>query len=181
VGDFNGDGKLDRAVVNADDQVAVLLGNGDGTFSEASAFGAGYDPDFVAVGDFNGDGKPDLAVTTAVAFGPVRDVVAILMNNTPPSLSLSPTSVLGGPLGSSTGTVTLKGPAPSGGALVSLSSSDAAATVPASVTVPEGATSATFTVNTSPVIRSTTVRISASYNGTTRTANLTVRSAVPTL
>ena len=182
VGDFNGDGKADLAVANeGSGTVSVLLGHGDGTFAALPDLAVGTNPFSVAVGDFNGDGKLDLAVTTAVAFGPVRDVIAILINNTPPSLSLSPTSVLGGPLGSSTGTVTLKGPAPSGGALVSLSSSDAAATVPASVTVPEGATSATFTVNTSPVIRSTTVRISASYNGTTRTANLTVRSAVPTL
>jgi len=182
VGDFNGDGRLDLATANFDsNDVSVLLGNGDGTFSEAPAFGAGYDPDSVAVGDFNGDGKLDLAVTSASAFGPVRDAIAILINNTPPSLSPSPTSVLGGPLGSSTGTATLNGPAPSGGALVSLSSSDAAATMPASVTVHEGAISATFTVNTSPVIFSTAARISASYNGTTRTANLTVRSAVPRL
>jgi hypothetical protein len=91
------------------------------------------------------------------------------------SLTLNPSSVVGGPLGSSTGTVTLSGPAPSGGAVVSLSSSNpSVASVPASVTVPAGATSATFTVNTSVVVVSTTVTISASYNGTTQTATLTV-------
>jgi hypothetical protein len=65
------------------------------------------------------------------------------------SLSLNPTSVIGGT--SSTGTVTLTGPVPANGLVVSLSSSSTAATVPASVTVPSGATTATFTINTSPV------------------------------
>jgi hypothetical protein len=44
--------------------------------------------------------------------------------------------------------------------------------VPASVTVPAGATSATFTVSTSIVLVSTSAKISASYNGTSRTATL---------
>jgi hypothetical protein len=87
------------------------------------------------------------------------------------SLTLNPTSVLGG-LGSSTGTVTLSGPAPAGGAQVLLSSDNSAASVPASVTVPAGASSATFTVSTSTVLISTSANISASYNNTTRTATL---------
>lgn len=87
------------------------------------------------------------------------------------SLTLNPTSVVGG-LGSSTGTVTLSGPAPAGGAQVLLSSNNSAASVPASVTVPAGATSATFTVSTSAVLVSTSANISASYNGTSRSATL---------
>src|SRR2546425_4097410 len=72
------------------------------------------------------------------------------------SLSLNPTSVTGG--NSSTGTVTLSGAAPSGGAQVTLSSSNTVvARVPSSVTVAAGATSATFTVSTSAVTASTTV------------------------
>jgi hypothetical protein len=94
------------------------------------------------------------------------------------SLTLSPASVTGG--NSSTGTVTLSGPAPSGGAQVALSSSDTSvATVPSSVTVAAGATSATFTVSTSAVGASTTVTISASYAGVTKTASLTVNPAAP--
>src|SRR5207245_7587129 len=119
----------------------------------------------------------DLALTAAVAFGPVRDVIAILINNTPinntpailSSLSLGPTSVTGGR--SSTGTVTLSAPAPRDGAVVSLASSDAAATVPASVTVPEGATSATFPVSTSAVAASTSATLPASYGSETQTAS----------
>jgi hypothetical protein len=87
------------------------------------------------------------------------------------SLTLNPTSVVGG-LGSSTGTVTLSGPAPAGGAQVALSSNNGAASVPSSVIVPAGATSATFTVNTSIVLITTSATISASYNSTSRTATL---------
>src|SRR5437899_10316974 len=81
------------------------------------------------------------------------------------SLTLNPTSVVGG-VQSSTGTVTLSGPAPTGGAQVTLSSSNGAASVPASVTVPGGSSSATFTVNTSIVLVSTSATISASYSST---------------
>src|SRR6266851_6960497 len=63
VGDFNGDGFLDLAVVNANsDDASVLLGNGDGTFQPATNFQVGADPYSVAVGDFNGDGFLDLVV-----------------------------------------------------------------------------------------------------------------------
>ena len=94
------------------------------------------------------------------------------------TLSLNPTTVTGGD--SSTGTVTLSGPAPSGGAQVALSSSDpSVATVPSSVTVAAGATSATFTVSTSTVSASTTVIISATYAGVTKTASLIVNPAPP--
>jgi len=97
--------------------------------------------------------------------------------NPPGSLALSsvgvnPTSVTGG--SSSTGTVTLSGPAPGYGVTVNLSSSASAATVPASVSVAGGASSATFTVNTSSVTASTPATITASYVGVMKTALLTV-------
>jgi subtilase family protein len=88
------------------------------------------------------------------------------------SLSLNPSSVTGE--SSSTGTVTLSGASPSGGALVYLTSSSAAATVPASVNVPAGAASAPFAVSTSGVVASTTATITASYSGATKTATLTI-------
>ncbi len=91
------------------------------------------------------------------------------------SIAVNPTSVNGG--SNSTGTVTLSGPAPSGGVVVYLSSSASAATVPASVTVAAGATSATFTVSTSNVTASTSVTVTASYGGATQTASLTVMPA----
>jgi hypothetical protein len=80
------------------------------------------------------------------------------------TLSLNPPSVTGGL--ESIGTVTLNGPAPSGGALVTLSSDNAVAVVPPSVTVAGGATSAEFSITTSAVSSSTSANISATYNGT---------------
>src|SRR5205807_617882 len=76
------------------------------------------------------------------------------------SLGLSATSVTGAtPV---TGTATLNRPAPSGGAIVSLSSGNSAvASVPSGVTIPAGATSATFRATTNAVASSTTVIISA--------------------
>jgi phospholipase/lecithinase/hemolysin len=67
VGDFNGDGKPDLAVVNeagvGNDSVGVLLGNGDGTFQNQVGYAVGVGGTSVAVGDFNGDGRLDLVVT----------------------------------------------------------------------------------------------------------------------
>ncbi len=69
------------------------------------------------------------------------------------SVTLNPTSVTGG--SSATGTVALTGPAPSGGLAVSLSSNNSdVATVPATVTLPAGATPATFIVRSLPVTKS---------------------------
>src|SRR5437899_1937718 len=94
------------------------------------------------------------------------------------SLTVNPASVVGG--NSSTGTVTLSGPAPTGGAQVALSSSNTtAARVPASVTVAAGATSATFNVGTSAVSASSPVTIRVAYAGVTRPASLTVQPAPP--
>ena len=90
------------------------------------------------------------------------------------SLTLNPTSVTGG--ASTQGTVTLSSGAPVGGAIITLSSSDAAvASVAPSVTVAAGVTSANFAINTSPGTTMRSVTISAAFGGLTRTALLTVR------
>jgi len=60
---LSGDGKLDLAVANSDSgNVAVLLGNGDGTFQPATFFTSGSLSTGIVAADFNGDGKLDLAV-----------------------------------------------------------------------------------------------------------------------
>jgi hypothetical protein len=88
-------------------------------------------------------------------------------------LLLAPSVVVGGQ--SSAGTVTLAWPAPSGGAVIALSSSSSSvASVPATVRVPGGATSASFVVSTKPVKRTKTTTITASYNGSSVSTTLTV-------
>jgi hypothetical protein len=89
------------------------------------------------------------------------------------SLSISPSTVRGG--SNATGIVTLNAPAPPGGAVVPLRSSNSTvATVPASVTIPAGQTTAQFTVRTTrPSSSSVSVTITATYNGS-RSAQLTV-------
>jgi hypothetical protein len=71
----------------------------------------------------------------------------------------------------------LTGPAPQGGAVVGLSSSNpAVASVPTSVTVRAGASSSpAFDIVTTAVTKQTLVTISATYNGVTQTATLTVK------
>jgi len=62
------------------------------------------------------------------------------------------------------------------GVTLQLSSSNpAAASVPATVLVPAGATSVSFVVRTTKVRRQTVVTISASANGAAASASLTLR------
>jgi FG-GAP-like repeat len=65
-GDFNKDGKLDVAVslgaVDGKENVTILLGNGDGTFTLGTNYdlAAGIGPAAIVSGDFNHDGNLDL-------------------------------------------------------------------------------------------------------------------------
>ena len=78
--DFNGDGNLDLAVVNTNENtVSILLGNGDGTFTATpNSSATGASPNSIAVGDFNGDGNLDLAIS--VAGGDVTPITILLGN-----------------------------------------------------------------------------------------------------
>src|SRR5579872_2634610 len=82
IADFNGDGSLDVVVTlpvvnNAPaSQVAVLLGNGDGTLKPYVLYNTGLSPQFVAAQDLNGDGRPDLVVANSAG-----NSVSVLLND----------------------------------------------------------------------------------------------------
>ena len=114
---------------------------------------------------------------TATLNGTATTVVTV----TPPTvfaLQASPTSVVSG--SASTCSVTLSGPAPTGGSVVTLSSNNAALTVPASVTVAAGATTGTFTATAGSVSANQQVTVTATLNGTA-TAGITVTPLAATV
>jgi len=71
LGDFNGDGKLDVAIVPQLGAIQILLGNGDGTFHVGEKIQLDGVPVSIATADFNNDGKLDLAA--AVLIGPLEN------------------------------------------------------------------------------------------------------------
>jgi hypothetical protein len=91
VGDFNLDGHLDILFGHNDNRgtgISLLLGNGDGTFQPVQNYLVSGFSGVVAVGDFNGDGAPDaLLVNTGQNF------ISILLNQTPPPIALTPSSL----------------------------------------------------------------------------------------
>jgi Bacterial Ig-like domain (group 3)/FG-GAP-like repeat len=98
VADVNGDGKPDIVVANqcatppgspdicsTQGSLAVLLGNGDGTFQSAVSYGSGgFYAGSVAIADVNGDGKPDLVlvnVSGSTSNDTGDGTVAVLLGN----------------------------------------------------------------------------------------------------
>lgn len=116
------------------------------------------------------------SVTISASFSSSTKMAVLQVTAAVQSVTVNPGSVVGG--NGSTGTVTLNGAAPAGGAVVTLSSnSPSIASVPASVTIAQGTNSASFPVTTAGVAASSSVTISASYGGSSQNAGLTVTRA----
>jgi hypothetical protein len=183
---FDSDAKMDlfgagKPAQGIDPSVGGLfLGNGDGFFTLAvTGFGFTIDgsagvsfPAFSAAGDLDRNGSPDIvmAVGTGVQ-------VSLNTGGTPPllaQLTTTATEVVGGT--SVTGTVSLGGPAPTGGALVSLTSSTPSATFPNgnTVLIPAKSQTATFTISTAAVTALTGVTITGSYHSFKQSGRFTI-------
>jgi hypothetical protein len=77
VADLNGDGEPDLAVTrntSEENDLAVLYGQGKGTFGEKNYTTLAHQAFGVAAVDLNGDGAPDLAVSSA------NGIVSVLLN-----------------------------------------------------------------------------------------------------
>lgn len=80
VADLDLDGHLDLVVPlrgGPQDSVAILPGNGDGSFAQPVDFATGANPYAAAIADLNGDGRPDV-ITANVGDGSV----SVLLNET---------------------------------------------------------------------------------------------------
>ncbi len=147
---------------NGSTPIATVTGT---TFSDSGQLGSHS----YVVAAIDAAGNQSGFSNTVIATISVEEQVVLL------NLILNPARVTAP--ATSTGTVILSGPAPAGGVRVTLSSSETRkATVPATVTVPEGATSATFVITTLTGNLGggeNKVTISATF-GVTRSATLTI-------
>ncbi len=137
--------------------------SGPGTVDSAGNFTAGKTP------------NPAIAIVRATSLvdPTAYDEAEVTIPVYPSGLTLTPNPVLGG--NSVSGKVTLSGIA-AANTVVALSSNNPAASVPPSVTVTGGTSSALFTVTTMSVRGNTIPTISAVANGSTKKVLLTVQT-----
>ncbi len=79
LGDVDGDGKLDAVLALGGvygSSLAVMLGNGDGTFGVLTEYASSFSLESVALQDMNGDGDLDIVSTNSS-----DDTVSILLND----------------------------------------------------------------------------------------------------
>ena len=120
--DFNGDGILDLATGNYyDANIAILLGNGDGTFGAHVNYPAASGARGLAVADFNGDGRLDLAVANQFVDS-ISVFLQPVLDTTPPVITLSATPKVLWPPNGKMVPVTISGTITDTGSGVNLSS-----------------------------------------------------------
>jgi hypothetical protein len=134
--------------------VTIQAGATSATFT-VTAMAAGTATITASLNNTSGQ-SPTLTVTHAAALS---------------ALTLSSSTVIGGD--TVIATVALSGAAPVGGASVALLASDPL-TVPSSVTVPAGATTATFSILTAPVSGTVSATVTAVYGGASANATISV-------
>jgi hypothetical protein len=195
--DFNADGKLDIAGFR---DISYGLGNGqfnttfntydfDSALGFPAVVGTVTPPQLVVAGDLDGDGAPDLialgdgnsiqvALNTA-GRAPKLAQLGLLDSPSSPNASQIAKSVVGGGGPTVTGEVSLGAPAPAGGAVITLVSSNTSVFFPAGNTllIAAGSQFVDFPVATRSVSAPTLTTISATYRSVTLNTTLMVDPA----
>src|SRR5215831_10482860 len=153
------------AVLSIPATVMVPTGAQSGTFT-ANSTAVTADTPVTITGSFNNSSRQG-SVTVQAPPPP-----AILS-----SVGMFPGTVTGG--SPSTAIVGISNPAPAGGFTAALSSSDPAATVPPTITVPAGSNSGSVTVSTSVVTAQVILKIVATAGGITQFGVLTINPELP--
>jgi len=138
-----------------------------------------------------GTTKTTFPITTSWVTAPTTVTMYVTMNGltlsrpfvilpvAPNVINIDSATVIGG--ASTTGHVYLSGPAPAGGAKILLSTNNPGVTLsPTSVVVPQGWVHMDFTIQTKVVTATTSVTVSAIYNGGSTKATLTVNPPTST-
>ena len=168
---YNSDGSLDRSF-GGDGKVST-------DFSSHVHLAEHFNPSTALAVALQPDGKIVVAGSTpatneafdfAIARYSLQDLPA-----TPGLLSLTLSDTNVGGCQTARGVVTLNAPAPPDGITVSLTDTDAAVSVPASITVLAGETNACFQINSTPVAAARGVSLTARLGTVTKRASLIVR------
>lgn len=152
----------------------------DSVLSDTRTYDFSYGVTMLSTRGYCHEVEPHLYEKKDVSLGTVNLSVDVdfgsVLYPLPSQLNISPAAVTGG--SNTTGTITIDQAAPAGGVTVTLSSSNTNwATVPATVTIPEGQSSETFTITTKPVTGDSVATITANLNQIDVTANVTVQAS----
>lgn len=118
-----------------------------------------------------------VTVNVIAQIGSSKRVAALTLDPCPiRAFAVFPTTIPGGL--SVNGQVVLRLVAPPGGATIALSDNSTATSLPSSVSVPAGATATNFTVYTAVVASNVISTLYATYQGCTRTTQMTVTNVI---